>query len=187
MVDLLYETRRPPEVIINLTINKRRVVERLYNDEEIKSKYNKLMEDRKKAHEEAKEKRKKEREEEKQKKKDEMGENYVEEPVQEEEEPEDTTEAPDLAKMQQEAKDALNTRFDSDFDAVDALVKEFAGKRVLVVQISADNTAENTYKKIKHALRTYLDEREYLYERALAYSIDPPEVPFTEKVFVDEI
>ena len=64
LIDLMYETRRTPEVIVNLKISKRRVVERLYNDEEIKNKYNKLMEDRKKAHEEAKEKRKKEREEE---------------------------------------------------------------------------------------------------------------------------
>ncbi len=182
MVDLMYENRRAPELVICLQISKRRIVERLYNDAEIKAKYDKLMADRKRAQEEAKEKRRKEREEEKKKKMAEMGENYVEEPNQEEEEPEDTSEVPDLPKMQQDAKEVLNSRYDSDQQALEDLAKQISDKRVIVINISGDGSVETTQKKIRFALRTYMEEREHMYERAMAYKLDAPEVPFHEKV-----
>ena len=179
----MYEDRRAPELVISLQIIKRRIVERLYNDKEIQDKYNKLMEERKRAQEEAKEKRRKEREEEKKKKMEEMGENYVEEPNQEEEEPEDTSEAPDLLKMQQEAKEVLNARYDADQQIIEDLVKQISDKRIVVIPISGDGSIETTQKKVRHALKSYFEEREHIYERSMAYKLEAPEVPFHEKAF----
>ena len=178
----MYECRRVPDIVISLQIQKRRVVERLYKDEETKAKFDKLVEERNKAKQEAKEKRKKDREEEKKKKMQEMGENYVEEPVQEDEEPEDTTEAPDLPKMQAEKKDALNATYDADFQAIEDLGKSMSEKRISVIPIKADGNIETTHKKIRSILKNYLEEREYLYERSLPYDLKPAEVPFNEKV-----
>jgi len=184
LVDLMYETRKVPEVVIALQINKRRVVERLYNDQEIQNKYNKLMEERERAKEEARGKKRKEREEEKQRKMEEMGENYVEEPIQEEEEePEDLGEAPDLEKMQQDAKEVLNTRFDNDFQTLEDITKQMTDKRIIVINITADGSIENTQKRIRHALKSYLEDRVHMYERAQAYKIDPGEVVFHEKSY----
>ena len=185
MVDLMYETRRVPEVVISLQINKRRVVDRLYDDKEIQDKYNKLMAEREKAKQEALEKKRKEREEERLKKMEEMGENYVEEPApEEEEEPEDLGEAPDLQKMQQDAKEVLNNRYDNDQQLIEDLVKQMTDKRITVITITADGSIDNTQKRIRYALINYLEERVHMYEKAQAYKIDIPEVPFHEKSYV---
>lgn len=169
--------------MIFLQIAKRRIVERLYNDAEIQAKYQKLVEDRKKAREEAKIKKHNDWVEDQAKKKAEQGENYVEEP-EPEDEPEDTSDAPDLAKMQQDAKDVLNNRYDSDLQALEELVKQIGDKRITMINISGDGSVENTQKKIKFALKNYLEERLHMYERAQAFKIEPPEVPFNEKSYV---
>ena len=204
LVEMMHETRRVPEVVVYLQINKKRIIERLYKDEEIKSKYDKLMADRAAA----KAKRKKEREEERKKKlaeekaaaaaaaaaaAGEGGEQNtvlaavgMTEPVKEEEEPEepeDPAEIPDLAKMQQEAKDALLGRFDTDAQAVDELIQQLTGKRITVITIQGDQAAEVIEKKVAFQLKNYLTEREFIFDRGCVYGIESKEVPFYEKSY----
>ena len=165
LVDLLYESRRLPEVIIILRAPESITIERLLDKEGITNKYQELMEIRRKEKEKAREEARKE-------KRDARLERIAagEEVEDEEEEIEEETEdpeAPNLETMLEEAKQKIIETRESDNSSIDEIKEAFESRGIKIIEISSEINFSRLLQKINYELNKTLTNRKTIIERNL--------------------
>lgn len=173
LVDLLFESRRLPEIVLVLRANEQVTLDRLLDKEGITKKYEELMEIRRELKEKAKEEARKEK---LQARLDKIaaGEEVEEEEEEVEEEDEgDDPDAPNLESMLDEAKQKLIEIRDADNSAIDELKESFEGKNIKVVEIPTEGSLPRLLQKINYELSSVLQNRGTLLEKSLAIKLKP--------------
>ena len=179
LLELLFESRRIPEVVVVISANQKKVIERLLDVKSIKDKFDDLV---KKRNEEIEKKKKefwKNREEEIKKKKEELGDEYVpdEEQVEEPTEFDDVPELPEYEKMLQEAKDKLVERYEADKNFIEELIESLKAKGIKVIQIDGNMSIDSIFTKVKYELKQNLHQRKNLIEQFRAIRITKEDIP----------
>lgn len=173
LVDLLYESRRLPEVVIILRANEAVTLDRLLDKNGITEKYQELMEIRRKEKERAKEEARREKQQARMERIA-AGEE-VEDEVEEEEEEEEAEDpdAPNLESMLDEAKQKLIEIRDSDNSAIDEIKESFESKNIRVVEVPTEIPINRLMQKINFELSKVFTDRESLLERTLPIKLKP--------------
>ena len=172
LVDLLYESRRLPEIAIILRAPEPTTIDRLLDREGITQKYQELMEIRRKEKEKAREEARKEKLQARMEKIA-AGEEVEDEEEEVEEEEADDPEAPNLDSMLDEAKQKLLEMRESDNTAIDEVKEAFEGKGITVLELSTEIPLPRLMQKITHELTKVLSDRSSLVERNLPLKLKP--------------
>ena len=173
LVDLLFEGRRLPEVVLILRANEQTTLDRLLDKKGITEKYEELMEIRRKEKERVKEEARKEKIQarlERIANGEEVDEN---EEIEEEEEDQDDPDAPNLENMLDEAKQKLIEVREADNSAIDELKESFESKNIRVVEVSTEGSFPRLLQKITHELSSVFHNRATLLEKNLPVKLKP--------------
>ena len=172
LVDLMFESRRLPEIVLILRANEKTTLERLLDKEGITKKYEELMEIRRKEKEKVREEARKEKI---QARLDKIaaGEEVEDEEEVEEEEEGDDPDAPNLESMLDDAKQKLIEIRDADNSAVDELKEAFEGKNIKVVEVPTEGSLQRLLQKINHEISPVFINRSTLLEKNLPVKLNP--------------
>jgi adenylate/nucleoside-diphosphate kinase len=162
LIDLLYESRRLPEVVLLFTAEEEKVLARTLDSVGIQNQYQFLLN---KLRQERREQKERERQE-----KIEAGEDLPEEELEEEDEEDDDPddpEAPNLENMLEEAKQTITQKREADTNFIEELKEGLEGKGVRVILVDGNQKIEKVTQFVDYALRPNLSERQNLIERQL--------------------
>ena len=173
LVDLLFESRRLPEIVIILRADELITLERLLDKEGITKKYEELMEIRRKEKEKAKEEARKEKMQARMERIA-AGEDVEEEEEEVEEDEGEDPEAPNLETMLEEAKQKLIEIRDSDNSNVDEVKESFDGKGIPIIEVSTEILLPRLLQKINFEINKVMTERNTLFEKTLAIKLTKP-------------
>ncbi len=202
---MLLESRRVPEVIVQLKCQEKSTMDRMIDSEAIKAKYDEMWrirrEDRAKVRAEARTEKltevteelknaNAEAEEEDRKSDDEIEaeiegkmkewdeDRDAEEETQDEEDPE----APNLENMMEEEREKLRAIRESDEGFLEEFGTAMKDKNVVVLdELKTDISADYVFIKLLDKIKSFFFERDNIIERDLAVALEPKEVPFYEK------
>lgn len=191
--DLLFESRRVPEIVVILKCKEANTFSRLIKSDAIKAEFDRLMkaraDERKRVRDEERVKRLAELKAEEDKTPEdvaaEMAKWEEDQDAAEEAADEGDAEKPDLEAMLEKEREALREARGAD----DAFFEEFAGvlkdKQVFVVDdIRADTSSEFVLIKLLDRIKDNLQYRRDMLERQLAQPLKPEEVKFYEKSYI---
>jgi adenylate kinase family enzyme/YHS domain-containing protein len=170
LVDLLYESRRLPELVIILKAPEQVTIHRLLDIDGITNTYTQLMETRRKLKEKAKEDARREKIEARMERIA-AGEEVEELEEEQEEEEQDDPDAPNLESMLEEAKQKLIEVRDSDNTLTDELKESFESKGIKILEISTESDFSRLMQRINYELKSVLSNRSSIVEKKLAIKL----------------
>lgn len=192
-VNLLCDSRRPPEMVVILKCGDKQATTRMIDEKAIKTEFDRLMkvrEDRiQKEFDEAKKQKETELQEEL-KANEELSEEdrnkqfadgmkEWEEAKKEEDPGED--DLPNYAEMKEKEQETLTEQRTNDNDYLDALVEALTEKNLPVIkEVKTDTSAQFIHLKLVDLLKNHFKQRNSLIERMLAQPLSVKELPFYE-------
>lgn len=190
LTDLLFDSRRPPELVITLSVTEEKMLSRMLDKDAIEAEYQRLMD---KLRQEKAQKRAEDREtklQELQADEDKSPEDIEQEMFNwdkdrdEEEANEDDPDAPNLEAMLEEQKEKLVEARNTQADFVDEFVEKVTEKKVPVVRIDGNLEVERVNLRILNELKPYIKLRNSMFERAQVVDLKPEEVKFYENSYL---
>lgn len=188
--DLLFNSRRPPEIVISLSVSEDKMLERLLDKDEIEAKYQELVEirnaEKRKQREEDRNAKLEELKGDEEKPQEEIDQEMADwdKERDEQEQDEDDPDAPNLEAMLEEAKEKLVEGRTTQAD----FIEEFEGKvsemKVPVVKIDGNLDMDRVNLRILDHTKNYLEERNSMYERSQIIDLKPEEVKFYENSYL---
>ena len=188
--DLLFESRRPPELVISLSVSEPKMLERMLNKDEIEARYQELVEKR---NEEKRQKREEDRAAklEELKSDEEKPAEEIEAEMQEwdkerdeEEANDDDPDAPNLEAMLEEEKEKLVEMRNTQEEQLNEFVEKIEEKKVPVVKVDGNLEIDRVHLRILDKLKPYIEERNSMFERQQIIDLNPKEVKFYENSYL---
>jgi len=177
--DLLFDSRRPPEIVIQLSVSEDKMLDRLLDRNTIEAKYQELMnkrnEEKRIKRQEDRAAKLKELQEDEEKQPEMIEEEMIEwdKNRDQEEADEDDPEAPNLNAMLDESKEKLTESRNTQSDFCDEFVEKLKEKKVPVVKINGDLPVERVHLRVLSELKSYIEFRNSLFERAQVIDLKP--------------
>ena len=193
ITELLFEARRPPELVINLSVSEDKMLARLLNNDEIEGRYQELVDKRN-------EEKRQKREEDRQAKLEELQGDEEKTPEEiesemqewdkerdEEEENDDDPDAPNLEEMLTEEKEKLIEARNTQEEQLAEFVERVAEKKVPVVNIDGNLEIERVHLRILNDLKPYIEDRNSMFERSQIVDLKAAEVKFYENSYLHQL
>ena len=187
---LLFDSRRPPELVISLSVTEENMLSRSLDKDAIEIQYQELVDKR---NEEKRLKRVEDRAEKLasfQEDEEKTPEDIEQEMVDwdtarnEEEENDDDPDAPDLNAMFEESKEKLIESRNTQSDFIEEFVEKVKGNKVPVIDIDGNLTTDRVNLRILSELKPYMEDRTSMFERAQIVDLKPQEVKFYERSYL---
>ena len=188
--DLLFESRRPPELVISLSVSEPKMLERMLNKDEIEARYQELVEKR---NEEKQQKREEDRaakleelegDEEKPAEEIEAEMQEWDKERDEEEANDDDPDAPNLEAMLEEEKEKLVEIRNTQEEQLNEFVEKIEEKKVPIVKVDGNLEIERVHLRILNQLKPYIEERNSMFERSQIVDLKAAEVKFYENSYL---
>jgi adenylate kinase family enzyme len=190
LTDLLFDSRRPPELVVHLSVTEEKMLERLLNREAIEAQYqelvNKRNEEKRIKREEDRAAKLEELQGDEEKTPEEIEAEMIQWDADKDQEglDEEDPEAPNLEAMIEEQKEKLVEARNTQEDALNELVEKIAEKKVPVVKVDGDLEMERVHLRVLSDLRPYIEDRNSLFERAQTVNLKASEVKFYENSYI---
>jgi adenylate/nucleoside-diphosphate kinase len=191
--DLLFDSRRPPELVIHLSVSEEKMLERLLDRNTIEGEYQELVDKR---NEEKRQKREEDREaklvelrEDEEKTPEQIDEEIEEWDRQrdEEEKDEDDPDAPNLETMLEEQKEKLVESRNTQSDFLEEFLEKVGERKVPLVKVNGDLEIDRVHLRILSDLKPYMEDRNSMFERAQVIDLKAEEVKFYENSYLHSL
>lgn len=188
--DMIFDARRPPELVINLSVTEEKMLKRLLDNDAIEAEYQDLV-DKRNA-----EKRQK-KEEDRQTKLAELQEDEEKTPEEiqheieewdkerdQEDVDDDDPDAPNLEQMLEEQKEKLVESRTTQSEFLEEFVEKVTEKKIPVINIDGDLQVDRVNLRILAGLKPYIEERNSMFERSQIIDLKTEEVKFYENSYL---
>ena len=188
--DLLFDSRRPPELVITLSVTEEKMLKRLLNNAAIEAEYEELVakrnEEKRKQREEERATKLSELKEDEEKTAEEIDQEMADwdKERDEQEEDEDDPDAPNLESMLEEQKEKLIEGRNAQSEFIEEFEEKVASMNVPVVKINGDLDIERVNLRILDKLHPFIEERNSMFERSQIVDLKPEEVKFYENSYL---
>ena len=186
--NLIFDSRRPPEIVIYMKVSLEQCLERLMDKDALKASYDKQMEELKatiaKEREEARNEKIAELKEEEDMDDEKMNEALAEWDKERDEADAEKLEGddvPNLETMTEEETTKLTERHQAQGEQLDELINQMKEKGVQFFLINGNFSQERVFKTILKRLKPFIQDRRSLYERFQIQEIIPRDVVRYEK------
>lgn len=187
---LLFDSRRPPELVITLSVTEENMLTRSLDKDSIEVKYQELLD---KLNEEKRLKREEDRaaklealqsDDEKTPEDIDQEMDEWDKARDEEDEGAEDPDAPDLNAMFEESKEKLIESRNTQADFIEDFVEKIKGFKVPVVEIDGNLEVDRVNLRILSELKPYIENRTSMFERAQIVDLKPEEVKFYENSYL---
>lgn len=188
--DLLFNSRRAPELVISLSVSEENMLTRLLDKDTIEAKYQELVEQR---NEEKRKQREQDRAEklEELKQDEEKPQEEIDQEMEEwdkerdeQEAEDDDPDAPNLEAMLEEEKEKLVENRNTHTEFIEGFEEKVSEMKVPVVKVNGDLEIERVYLRILAQIKSYFEERNSMYERSQVVDLKAEEVKFYENSYL---
>lgn len=190
LTDLLFDSRRPPELVITLSVTEEKMLDRLLDNNTIEAEYQDLVAKRN-------EEKRKQREEDRATKLSEIKEDEEKTPEEidqemadwdkerdEQEEEDDDPDAPNLESMLEEQKEKLIEGRNTHSEFIEEFEEKVSSLNIPLFKINGDLDSERVNLRVLDKLYPFIEERNSMFERSQVVDLNPEEVKFYENSYI---